>query len=90
MMPAGCSYDFEWNLLPQSPAVTREVNVSLAEELIVQESTRGLTYHIYGSDKVPMTPTTPMTQQKDPDQECPLTKTMLFWSPNTFLAKQVH
>ena len=41
--------------------------------MIVQESTRGMT-QVTGSEKVPMTPTTPTARRQDLDQERPLTE----------------
>ena len=42
--------------------------------MIVQESARGMT-QVKGSEKVPMTPTTPTARRQDLDQERPSTRT---------------
>ena len=44
--------------------------------MIVQESARGMT-QVTGSEKVPMTPTTPTARRQDLNQERPSTKNTL-------------
>ena len=62
--PAGCGLDFEGISSPQSPVVTGRMYrtckgvVGGQAQMIVQESTRGMT-QAKGSEQVPTTPTTP-------------------------------
>ena len=88
--PADCSLDFEGILSPQSPAITeihRTCNgvVGRQAQMIVQESTRGMT-QVTGSEKVPMTPTTPTARRQDLDQNVHRPELHL-WSHNTFRPK---
>ena len=91
VMPAGCGQDFEGSLSPQSPAIAEiDLEKSGCRWLQSTDDCTGIrmgndVLH-FGSEKVPMTPTMPTTQWEDPDQECPLTKTSLHRSHNTFLA----
>ena len=53
--------------------------------MIVQESARGMT-QVTGSEKVPMTPTTPTARRQDLDQNVHRPELHL-WSLNTFRPK---
>ena len=44
--------------------------------MIVRESAGGITQDKKGSEKVPMTPTTPTARRQDLDQERPSTRTL--------------
>ena len=62
--PAGCGLDFEGISSPQLPVITARMYrtckgvVGRQAQMIVQESTWGM-MQVTGSEKVPMTPTTP-------------------------------
>ena len=77
--PAGCGLDFEGISSPQSPVITARMYrtckgvVGGQEQMIVQESARGMT-QVTGSEKVPTTPTTPTARQQDFNQERPSTR----------------
>ena len=77
---AGCGMDFEGISSPQSPVITARVYrtckgvVGGQAQMIVQESARGMT-QVKGSEKVPMTPTTPTARRQDLDQERLSTRT---------------
>ena len=79
MTPAGCSLDFEGISSPQSPVITTRMYrtckgvIGGQAQMIVQESARGMT-QVTGSEKVPMTPTTPTARRQDLDQERPSTR----------------